>query len=221
MDVILDGGFAGGSYLWNTQETTQTISVKGKSGQFWVEVDKYCKASDTVNIYQQPRPSITGISFVRFGNEYTFNAAGAMNVNKVMWIFGDGGTDYGTFTPKHIYASSGSYKVLCIISNDCGPDTTALIIPLGISNVSGNGDNIALYPNPANDKLTIDFSDNHMRLSEYQVVSSIGNVVLRGKSINMSAGKMSVDISMLPAGSYFIKLIGYEATVSKPFIINR
>lgn len=219
LDVILDPGYAGGTFIWNTNETTQTISTKNKSGIYWVEVDKYCKGSDTVEITYQPLPSVGGIAYTRVGNDYTFSASGAQNVLTAVWIFGDG-TQNGTgMSVKHIYAQSGIYKVKLIVKNDCGEDTTTLEIPLGVPNTPGSSDHIALFPNPASNTLTV--RAENMQLSGYEVINNLGMVILKQHDMNNLQGDVNIDISNLPVGNYNIKLFSKDNTVTKPFVIHR
>lgn len=217
-DVILDAGHAGGVYMWNNMLQTQTINVKNASGTYWVEVDKYCKRSDTINVDIQPLPYTSGISFQRTGNTYKFTAGGIMHATSLLWMFGDG-TTHTDISPEHTYATGGSYKVLLILFNDCGADTTALIIPLGVSSVTASDNNVLLYPNPANDRLIVELENAQSKGIEISIVNSVGTVVWKQKSDGSK--KQHIDIGNLPTGNYILKLHNEEIALTKPFVIAR
>lgn len=216
-DIILDAGHFGATYMWNNQLQTQTINVKDQPGKYWVEVDRYCIGSDTVNVTLKPLPRTSGITYTREGNKYRFTVGGMSNANTILWLFGDGGSSIMQ-SPIHIYANSGNYKVLLILTNDCGSDTTAMIIPLGISNIEA-GKGVNLYPNPATDNITLEFDNAPAKGADMIVVNSVGSTVLKLQSGGTK--KEVIDVHALPAGNYVLKVIDAEAMATKPFVITR
>lgn len=216
-DIILDAGHFGATYNWNNLLQTQTINVKDAPGKYWVEVDRYCLGSDTVNVSLNPLPKTTGITYTRVGNNYKFTAGGIANANSVLWLFGDGGSSI-MVNPDHIYATGGNYKVLLILTNDCGSDTTALIIPLGISNIEA-GKGVHLYPNPATDKITLEFDAAPAKGADMIVVNSVGAIVLKMQSAGTKT--QEINTQALPSGNYVLKIIDAEVMATKPFVINR
>ncbi len=216
-DIILDAGHFGATYLWNNQLQTQIINVKDQPGKYWVEVDRYCVGSDTVNVTLKPLPKTSGITYTRTGNQYYFTVGGMSNANTILWLFGDG-TSSIMQNPTHTYATSGNFKVLLILTNDCGSDTTALIIPLGISNIEA-GKSLNLYPNPATDNITLAFDIAPAKGADVIVVNSVGSTVLKLKSNGTKTEE--INTSSLPAGNYVLKVIDAEAMATKPFVITR
>lgn len=83
---------------------------------------------------------------------------------------------------------------------------------LGTNNLH-NLNKINIYPNPANDKITIDCGDSQ-NLS-MQVFNNVGQLVFT-KEINNN--KVDIFISWLPPGMYIIKLVGADWTVQKKII---
>ncbi len=216
-NIILDAGHFGASYRWNTVEFTQTINVKDAPGTYWVEVDKYCLGSDTVNVELDPLPKTSGISYQRVGNAYNFTAAGLQFADKVLWMFGDG-TSSSSISPQHTYASGGIYKVILILTNKCGSDTTELLIPLGVSNIVSAEDNALLYPNPASNSITFEYEDMPAN-ADMSIVNTLGAVVWQQKATN--AKKQQIDISNLPVGNYILKLHTDKAFINKPFVVSK
>ena len=70
--LVLDAGNPGGTYRWSHGDSLQTTSISTVSGTYWVVVDKYCTASDTIDVTIRPMPYVSGISYVRMGNTYHF-----------------------------------------------------------------------------------------------------------------------------------------------------
>ena len=71
--------------------------------------------------------------------------------------------------------------------------------------------NVSIYPNPTSNYLTIE--------SEQLIINKINIIDIAGKTVNMvTTGFNKVDVSVLPSGIYFIKLIGEEETITRKFI---
>lgn len=111
--VTLDAGTNADYYLWNTGETTPTITVN-TTGIYSVEVGRTgitsCKAIDYVHvtIEELPVPFFSAPS-ICLGEAVTFNNSSDPSLN-MYWDFGDGetSTDY---SPLHHYSTSGEFTV--------------------------------------------------------------------------------------------------------------
>jgi hypothetical protein len=78
---------------------------------------------------------------------------------------------------------------------------------------NSNNSIIHIFPNPASDKITIDFTDRqHSNLYIYNIV---GQLVL---SKELDNARKEIDISTLPTGLYSIKVTGADWTVQKKMI---
>ena len=66
---------------------------------------------------------------------------------------------------------------------------------------------IRLYPNPATDKINIIFDSQTSEEAEISLISILGNKVSEKKyQINYGNNKVSINISSLPKGTYYIKV---------------
>ena len=103
-------------------------------------------------------------------------------------------------------------------------DENPVVMTNEIRNVNGNcfpanineigmNTNVALYPNPAYDQLTIN-ADQKV-FSQIKITNSIGATLL-SKQTNLNQTQM--DIQSLPAGLYYVVLKGNSGTVLKKFI---
>jgi PKD repeat protein len=72
----------------------------------------------------KPKPQI---SYTKNGKSYTFKDNGKINTDKRNWNFGDGKSDTAK-SPIHTYANSGAYKVVLVAENQCGRDTTEIML---------------------------------------------------------------------------------------------
>lgn len=71
---------------------------------------------------------------------------------------------------------------------------------------------INLYPNPANEKIFVEFGDILAQHAEIYLLGADGSVLLRDK-IDPSSTTISVDVSHIPAGFYIVRLINGDKKV--------
>ncbi len=94
----------------------------------------------------------------------------------------------------------------CVVYSDAGCSDTSigalLIIPEGVSNVSDNG-KVEIFPNPAQNGLTLNISGT-INSGQMTLINEIGQEV---KTINILDKNTNIDISNLPAGIYFAKVM--------------
>lgn len=88
---------------------------------------------------------------------------------------------------------------------------------VGINNISNTTGTMQLYPNPSNDLINIDLSSIEIEINNpsIQILNSLGEVILK-KSITDKV--MSVDVSKLEQGIYFLQVKGSNFTTTKKFI---
>lgn len=94
--------------------------------------------------------------------------------------------------------AGGAYYRLRQIDND-GKETLSKVI--SIENTPSGAGGLNVYPNPAHNRLTIDYAvDNPSKSTTYTIVNLLGQVLLQGN------WAQQVDISTLPVGSFIIKI---------------
>ena len=73
--------------------------------------------------------------------------------------------------------------------------------------------NFNIYPNPANEFISIDYSENYV----YQLMNPIGQVLLSGKN-----EQTKIDISFITSGIYFLKITNENGDYGvKRIVISR
>ena len=133
--------------------------------------------------------------------EYIFTYTGTAEVDSVVWDFGDG-TTATELNLEHLFAESGDYTVCVTAYNECGPDSTCLSLsalgPVGVRTVDGYPE-IAIYPNPARDIITI---DNAISGIQMDIFNAVGQLVQTELVMQSPA---QIDVSSLETGIYLIQ----------------
>jgi hypothetical protein len=79
-------------------------------------------------------------------------------------------------------------------------------VPMGIEQLTINDEQIAVYPNPATDKLTIDA----LQKSIIEILNIQGQAIIRQ---TVQQGETDIDISGLAKGVYILRLNSNDKTV--------
>lgn len=189
-DSVILVSSSGGSYLWNTNAISSSITVSTSGNYFVIVTDgNGCsKTSAVMPVTMNPAP-IAGI--VQTTNVLTANPTNAT----YQWIDCAANTDISgatniSFTPT----ANGLYAVIVTNANNC-IDTSACLNYLFTSLPSSNtGSGISFYPNPASTELQI-ISDEH--ILSIQIVNALGQELA-------SSTTKRIDIAFLSPGTYFI-----------------
>lgn len=216
--LVLDAGHAGASYTWNTGAGTQQITATA-SGKYWVAVDAGpgCVAADTIEVTVNPLPSVSGISYNRSGNNFQFSANGVQNAMGYLWIFNDGVTS-NTPAPSHTYTIEPT-EVILVVTNDCGSDTIKLKFTTDVDGLNKDDLALSLYPNPANNKLTL-LTSGAIVLGNITIVNQLGQVVMK-EELTGGVKTKTIDVSNLPVGYYILRAGTSKRSIAKPFNIAR
>lgn len=128
----------------------------------------------------------------------------SINATSYTWIFGDGMTsnDTSQTTFEHIYASANKYNVMLISKNSQCKDTLSKSITVGNVSITDHQQFLTLYPNPASDYIHIEGSFQGLSLP-YTITNIEGIVMLSGV---ISSDVFTIDISLLPSGTYIIQI---------------
>ena len=132
------------------------------------------------------------------------------------WIEGVGSSkgfvNMGNYTPT---SQGAIFHLLCYHVGDdliyTNPEYNTCDIDEVEENLAEN--NISIYPNPAKDFVKI-LNDNTLNISYVEIFDLTGRKVLNAEKAN------DIDISSLPEGQYFVKIIGETTIVKKLFILK-
>jgi hypothetical protein len=220
--LTLNAGNAGADYLWNTNDTTQTIQTMDSGTYSVVVTTEYgCFAADDRHISFLVIAHTDGFNFIPLFDqqpgEIKFEAINPVDAMTYRWDFGDGSPVSTDTSPVHIYQESGVYNITLNVGNGCGETARSLSIQVnlttGIVTVGKDKGNIKLYPNPARNLIFIENKDN-LEMKEVAVFNTLGRIVYRKK---LGPGnRQALDISNLSDGIYSARIL-----TGKGWVVNR
>jgi hypothetical protein len=177
-----------GSYFFNGSTLTT-------SGSYTATFMSLCGADSTVNLTLTLAPIDAAVS-----------AAGATLTAQpgytYQWVDCDAGYSpiAGATSQSFTALVNGHYA--CVLSTGACNDTTACTEVLVTSTTPSQEHIVTISPNPAVDKLTLDFGGNGATV-EIQVLSITGQLVMEKTLLNTTT--FTLDISGLEPGVYFVK----------------
>ncbi|NUM31647.1 MAG: T9SS type A sorting domain-containing protein, partial [Bacteroidetes bacterium] len=115
------------------------------------------------------------------------------------------GATTNTLTIKNITTSNNNQNYRCIATINTCADTSSigiLTVKTGKIEDFKHQNLISVFPNPANNKLTIQSSTNPVDLP-YSIIDQSGRELLKG---SLNAKITTIDISQLAIGFYFLQV---------------
>jgi hypothetical protein len=228
--TTFDAGHPGATYLWDDGSTQQTRTVD-TAGNYEVQVtDQYsCTGIDEVNVGMKDIPMADGINATHADSgTYTFYPLNPLYTISYRWNFGDGSPEATGYFVQHTYTTVGIYTVTLYLEGEC----TGLIVDqsrtVDVFSVQGGGGtgiheqtddgNFALYPNPANDVITIENkSDDKMK--RLVVYNALGQAIINQEADNTRIHKLK--LSGLANGIYTLRLETDKGHVIRKFEVLR
>ncbi len=172
-----------------------------------------------ISVSEIPIPEILGEVYVckndvRFystenntGSTYNWevlggDVLGGAGTNEIEVSWPNVGTGSITVSETNLAECIGLSDTLFVIVDECP----------GISEVSNNS--FSIYPNPANNHITIKYKLQNEFLIDVFVFNQIGQKVYeKNISTELTNGSIKVNIEILPTGLYFIKLISTSGNI--------
>ena len=201
-----------GTYL-SYVNSPQTIGSLTPGTTYDFYVADTCGTNDT-SAYSGPVSFTTlsgplpHASFVPTVNGYkvTFDASATTGANSYSWDFGDGNSGSGIID-SNTYATGGSFTVTLSVSNGCGTDDTTLVLTDVSLLENALQQNLRLYPNPANNRVTISFIASESGKMTGRVLDLSGKEVMSipTQSVNGRV-EYTLDISRLADGVYMLEI---------------
>ncbi len=222
--VILDAGAGLASYLWNTGDTTQTITVD-VTGEYSVLVTTEfgCTANDVFALEVQAAPEKPVITsgpasvdnYVATVSTYTCN----ITANAATYQWSVTPTEAGTTTSTGTTADftwtvgyTGSVSVTVVPANDCFTGeisdafSTTIYSSAGLGEIN-DGKQLAIFPNPTEGKITLVIPQKNNFTGDLTVTDASGAVVYSNAGITITAGVLdNIDLGSLADGAYTVKL---------------
>jgi hypothetical protein len=207
--IAAHGGY---TYLWNTGDTTQSVTVNLAGSYYAMLTDSNgCSAtSDTTMITVVPDivlPQITsnGLGWVITGSTTGFSVPVDTNYT-YQWGIQGGSIQFGQGTDSIAVLwgiPDSNVAVWVVISNGVCSDSVGISI-----NISGIGtderalQNVRLFPNPNDGYFTIEVGEAFVGAS-YEIVDGMGRPIERGE---IQSQTQAFDLGDKPKGVYRIAL---------------
>jgi PKD repeat protein len=148
---------------------------------------------------------------------FQFAYTGQTPYASISWDFGDGTTVAGVTTPSHTYAAAGTYPVCVTVTNGCGSNTSCKYVSFttGIKDAGGAFSSVNIYPNPAQDELTI----THLpQGTTVEVLDITGRLLKRVESGN---AELRMNVEGLSAGVHLLRFTDKEGRRGSSMFVKR
>lgn len=229
--TICDGGtatFSSGlgysSISWNGNNTNQTVFSTTSTGPVIFEgVDlNGCTLRDTVIVSSVPGPDAS-FTYVPIGLSVDFVDATSAGLAPYTyhWEFGDG-TNANTGNATHTYPAPGNYHV-CLTVTDargCEDEYCDAILVGGAGIEDAIGGRVSLYPNPAQDRVTVDLSLSRSEDVTIKVLGLQGQVLRTELRPAFSSGQVELNLSDLAAGIYLVQVSTPRGAVMRRLVLE-
>ncbi len=210
--ALPSGGTPGYTYLWNTGETTQSISDIS-SGEYSVIITDGvgCQFEEIITITQ---PSAITISTDNIINEMENGGNGSIEVS----VTGGTPTYNYTWTDANgmvvsneedlLDAPAGSYTLTVTDINGCSISSETYTIDNIVSTTSLDFEKyIKINPNPTIGKFAVNIELEESMIVQLSVLDVTGRVLLDWNKENVSAKNYQVSLADFPNGVYLARVI--------------
>ncbi len=155
---------------------------------------------------------------------FTYNPVGGLNYLFTSyspflsntWYFGDGSTSNNALT-QHTYSASGTYTVSHVVKDTCRTDSVTQVINITTTglNTKVNNNKFVMYPNPANEYLSLKGRDEiESENFKIEIRNTMGQLLYNEKYSEI------ISIKQLKNGIYFLKVFNSEESYNLQFIKN-
>jgi hypothetical protein len=207
-NITLNATFdAGVSYVWRDSLGNQIGSnptyVVNQAGKYSVTItipESGCSARDEIRIFSFEEPPAT-TNVIRVGD--TLKIVNVVEGIKYQWRI-NGTISLGD-TLTYLIIPSNAVSINLIYRNQFGCTRTTANLFTSVAGLLPDDGSIKIYPNPAKDKLQVDYegSKGFLQLS---IVDLKGSTIREELISSGEAVNKTMDISRLKSGLYLIKI---------------
>ncbi|MDG1334163.1 MAG: T9SS type A sorting domain-containing protein [Crocinitomicaceae bacterium] len=212
-------GATGTSYF-ATAAGTYTVSKTNMSG---------CSATTAtgtdVTVNPLPPVSLSPSGTVNFcaGDSVEITITQGAGGGTFQW-FMDGTAVSGATNPTYFATAEGSYNLEKTNMNGCSDSSTVATVLVDTCNnnlFELNGLSFDIYPNPASEFVSIDFNSfTNTYITGLQLVGLDGKIVRVFNISEANANGMSIDVSDVNTGIYFVRLTTAYGQIVKEIVIE-
>jgi hypothetical protein len=213
--VAVSGGNAPYSYSWSNGSTnssanglaagTYTIDVTDASG---------CTSQATVVITEPAELTVSAQS-VQNSGQATAVVAGGSPQYTYLW-----NSIPAQFTQTAINLPSGIYQVQVTDANGCVATDTVSVVNVGL-NDELFANSISMYPNPTSNVLNVTFEFSNTVDMTTEIYNAVGQVVYTSTMDDVTSSNLTVDVSDLSSGVYFVVFNDGNRTETRRLVIQK
>ncbi len=197
--------------------------MQPNSFKFNWNCDLLCGAGDNLQLYRQFNDKATAEGAIARTDKQT-SKIGYGKVAEIEFILKDSTFNYPS-TGANISLEILNSKVIKMNGEEIPMFTSNEAVKVyrtqkdvvGVKEVSAQKAKINIYPNPANNMVTVDASGQ--KINDIAIINVLGEVVANVKA-NGSA-KAEINVAHLPAGVYFVRIASGNQLYQQKLIINR
>ncbi|MBL1179466.1 MAG: T9SS type A sorting domain-containing protein [Bacteroidetes bacterium] len=202
--LLLDAGNPGNIYLWNTNSTSQTISVTNTGGYAVTVTDTNgCTVYDSINVQVNQLPSVS----VNLNVDTLCSTANPVNLTGGTpngGVYSGNGVSGGNFNPQ--IAGLGIHQITYTYTDNNGcenfaTDSIVVHICAGLSE-NKNDYKFSVYPNPMREYVIIE--NKHIE-GKYtiEITNTLGGIV---KTINTTEKRVEIQKGDMSKGMYYYSI---------------
>ncbi len=183
-----------------------------------------------VNVSDKPAANFTFVQGTAAGSrDFTFtNTTDEKgSATTYAWDFGVSTSTTDTSSaknPDYTYAANGTYTVRLIASNAFLADTitkTVTVQAVNINEASNTLNKVNVFPNPANDNVTVSFNLVNANLVTIELIDLTGKTIRITDSMKLNSGlnEITLNVADVKQGVYFVKLSTEEVIKTTRLVI--
>lgn len=217
----------GGANLSGATNSVYTFAA-GSSYAYTVVVSNNCGSSTAtpVNITVNPIPtaSITAGGPTTFctGGNVVFTATSSISSSTFQWQKNSANIG-GATSASYTATTAGAYRCIVTSPAGCARVTNSLSVTINCRLASEEViDDYKLYPNPANNEVTIQWSSDDTKQSSVDLINLMGDVVKKYEVAGVTgANSLNINLNDVIPGIYFIKINDSNHSVMKRIQVIR
>lgn len=150
----------------------------------------------------------------------TWNTLGTVELDQ-----GEGGPDYLGADLDGLPEFDAKYVLLSVISNYGGPCTGLAEVKFQLGNLTTSNEELIVnelkvWPNPADQIVSIDLGEWEGKVSQYQIVDQLGRIIAADDVSRVSDnGIVRLSTVDLSAGQYVVNFRGEEAIINQSLVV--
>jgi Secretion system C-terminal sorting domain/Ig-like domain CHU_C associated len=196
----------GPSLLISNATSTQTRYVRGMNVNG-------CNTPITTVVGTVSQTPVVAYTYVVNGGTVDFTSVITGPFDSLNWDFADGDSS-NTLNPSHTFTSTGTRLVtLTAYEGSCIGDTSSAIFVVAALGLTSLENEIRVYPNPSKGRFLFEIPQNGAAI-KIEIINLDGQVVHEVEMAGNAEWK-PFDLTALPAGNYFLKLIRGEQLAYK------